>query len=184
VRAGNEKQAKGVHMEHCAGMTLFSYADEDELSEEDTVVSSAGSSSRNSPNLTSTLQKALVDTMAGMTFFRTSDKPQVSLENVTAGTSCGITLYSSPDQEHDKLTMQNVRADTCGGMTMFTPCDADTDEKHAQHEGPHDEACLMASDTIMGFTDFGPALAKLRQDPERYTEEQKWLSDLAWAVCA
>jgi hypothetical protein len=168
-------------MEHCAGMTLFSYTDEDELSEHDTVVSGA-SSSKNSPCLKSTLQQALVDTMAGMTLFRASEKPQVSLENAMADTSCGISLYSLPDHKQ----MQNVRADTCGGFTMFTACeaDSDSDENYAQDDVYDAETCMMASHTIMGFTDFGPALAKLRQDPETYTEEQQWLSDLAWAVCA
>jgi len=166
------KQARPVVADTCGGMTMFSFEEADsELSGNET---EDEEEFQQRPSVLAGVTKILADTVAGMTFFSRKEQDAEAL-NATE-TSGGMTLYLG-----DGKRMQNVVAETCCGMTTFSECSASPDAcSNCDDCAP---CCVAASDSMMGYTDFTPLLKSIQQDPESYTEEQKWMSDLAWGVC-
>lgn len=164
--SASQVQIKAVKADTCCGMTMFSVED-DELSETETEanVSPVGSMD--------ILKQMFVDTCLGMSFF-SSSKKQMGLEELVADSVLGQTLYSNSNVEGPR----DVHAETCGGVTTFSACEASVECEVEKEENTDD----IASMSVGGFTDFSPALKKFQQNPETYTAEQKWLSELAWAA--
>lgn len=160
-------QHRPIKADTCGGMTMFSWdVDESELSGDDT-------EDEESTGVFSSVGKMLANTVAGMTFFRA--KKQTVEDLRTTETMGGLTLYLG-----DGKRMQNVCAETCGGITTFSEC---ADEASAVADEEEIAPFKVASDSMMGFTDFTPLLRSMQQDPDSYTDEQKWMSDLAWGIC-